>query len=486
MTGKLSIADKKQLEHYIQAGPKQFGLLYSFTRDGADVSIFHELCDEKGPTVTVIYDTQCTVYGGFTEKSWTSNCESFFKDDQAFLFRLYQKGKSNSMKFPVKNPDNAIYCSYNNGPIFGGRYEEKSVPRIRGRLVVHRIAGGYDVNTFSGTILVENNQFTLNGEFNFGSAYDMGSCSIEQFCNNIKTVTDLEVYSVSDTSLLPPWRELGGWNHQNLEDLKNEIDAWSPPHGTGLKTANILFLGPVGAGKSSFFNTISSIFRGHVTGQAVCGSAEQSITSTYRMYRVRGSALTKTMKFRLCDTRGIEENQGMDGAELNYLFEGNVPNGYQFNPSTPITPDTTGFVASPTLNHKMHCVCFIIDGSTASVMSEKMLEKIKALQSKVRQKGLPQVVLVTKIDKVCSNVEEDVSKVFQSVAVQELVDTVSNIFGVPRSHVLPVKNYEKEINVRDDVSLLALHSLQQILRASEDFMFNLLDMLDDEKDESLD
>jgi hypothetical protein len=94
--------------------------------------------------------------------------------------------------------------------------------------------------------------------------------------------------------------------------------------------------------------------------------------------------------------------------------------------------------------------------------------------------------LVTKIDKVCSYVEEDVSTVFQSVAVQELVDTVSNIFGVPRSHVLPVKNYEKEINVRDDVSLLALHSLQQILRASEDFMFNLLDMLDDEKDESLD
>jgi ABC-type branched-subunit amino acid transport system ATPase component len=66
---------------------------------------------------------------------------------------------------------------------------------------------------------------------------------------------------------------------QDLEDLKNEIDAWTPSHGIKLKTANILFLGPVGAGKSSFFNTISSIFRGHVTGQAVCGSAEQSITS---------------------------------------------------------------------------------------------------------------------------------------------------------------------------------------------------------------
>jgi GTP-binding protein EngB required for normal cell division len=89
--------------------------------------------------------------------------------------------------------------------------------------------------------------------------------------------------------------------------------------------------------------------------------------------------------------------------------------------------------------------------------------------------GLSQVVLVTKIDKVCSNVEEDVSTVFQSVAIQELVDTVSNILGVPRNHVLPVKNYEKEISVRDDISLLALYSLRQILQASEDFMFNLLD-----------
>jgi hypothetical protein len=35
------------------------------------------------------------------------------------------------------------------------------------------------------------------------------------------------------------------------------------------------------------------------------------------------------MKFRVCDTRGIEENQGIDGTELNYILEGNVPNEYQ-------------------------------------------------------------------------------------------------------------------------------------------------------------
>ena len=84
---------------------------------------------------------------------------------------------------------------------------------------------------------------------------------------------------------------------------------------------------------------------------------------------------------------------------------------------------------------------------------------------------------------MCSHVEEDVSAVYQSLPIQELVDTVSGMFGVPRGHVLPVKNYEKEINVNNDVSILALHSLRQILRAAEDFMFNLLDTLEDDKKE---
>ncbi|XP_045177429.2 interferon-induced protein 44-like [Mercenaria mercenaria] len=460
MAGRLAIAEKKQLERYIQSGPKNFNLLYSFTRNGADAAVFHQNCDSKGPTVTVIYNTLGTVYGGYSEKSWKSEGGVYYRDEHAFLFQLQQNGKNVPAKFSVKKPDKAIYCHNSNGPVFGG----------------------HDLNTFSGVLPVQNDQYTTNGSFTFGHSYDMGGISADQFTNKVKTVTELEVYSVSDLPLLPVWREIGGWEQQDLEELKNEMDTWSPPHGVGLKLANILFLGPVGAGKSSFFNTIASIFRGHVTGQAVCGSAEQSITSKYRMYRVRGSAMTKPMKFKLCDTRGIEENQGIDGTELNYLLEGNVPNGYQFNPSTPISPDISGFISKPTLNDKIHCVCFIIDGSTATVMSEKMLEKIKSLQTKVRQKGLSQVVLVTKIDKVCSHVEEDVSTVFQSLAIQELVDKVSGILGVPRSNVLPVKNYEKELSVTNDVSILALLSLRQILRATEDFMFNLLDVLDDEKD----
>jgi hypothetical protein len=36
-----------------------------------------------------------------------------------------------------------------------------------------------------------------------------------------------------------------------------------------------------------------------------------------------------TLNFRLCDTRGLEESQGLDVMECNYLLDGNIPNYYQ-------------------------------------------------------------------------------------------------------------------------------------------------------------
>ena len=64
-----------------------------------------------------------------------------------------------------------------------------------------------------------------------------------------------------------------------------------------------------------------------------------------------------------------------------------VFNQFQFNPSVSINPDIHGFKRTPTLDDKIHCVCFVIDGSTVNVLSEKMLERIKAIKSKIHQKG---------------------------------------------------------------------------------------------------
>ena len=49
----------------------------------------------------------------------------------------------------------------------------------------------------------------------------------------------------------------------------------------------------------------------------------------YRMYQIVSMDTGKPLKFRLCDTRGLEENQGIDSNDIAYLLDGNIPDKYQ-------------------------------------------------------------------------------------------------------------------------------------------------------------
>ena len=47
------------------------------------------------------------------------------------------------------------------------------------------------------------------------------------------------------------------------------------------------------------------------------------------MYQVRSFSTGKPLNFRLCDTRGLEESQGIDAHDIAHLIDGQVPDGYQ-------------------------------------------------------------------------------------------------------------------------------------------------------------
>lgn len=48
----------------------------------------------------------------------------------------------------------------------------------------------------------------------------------------------------------------------------------------------ILLLGPTGAGKSSFFNSVKSVFRGHVTHQALVGSDTTGVSDKVCPFKI--------------------------------------------------------------------------------------------------------------------------------------------------------------------------------------------------------
>ena len=79
-------------------------LLYRLSKDGDKISTFHNLCDNKGPTLT-LFETKEGVIGGiYTPLSWDSN--SGWKNDmETFIFNLNKNQKYKKLK-----NDYSIYC----------------------------------------------------------------------------------------------------------------------------------------------------------------------------------------------------------------------------------------------------------------------------------------------------------------------------------------------------------------------------------------
>jgi hypothetical protein len=93
-------------------------LLYRATTDGFEASSFHEKCDGKGNTITIIKTNGNYVFGGFTAAKWSSS-RRYTEDTKAFIFSVRRKGISCKYKFMVKNENEAIYGHPNYGPTFG-------------------------------------------------------------------------------------------------------------------------------------------------------------------------------------------------------------------------------------------------------------------------------------------------------------------------------------------------------------------------------
>jgi hypothetical protein len=176
MAGLLQRGDKDEFLKWI-GGHRKFQLLYKISRDGCSNVTFHSKCDNKGMTVTVLYNSSDTVYGGFTSQSWTSTGGAYVSDPKAFLFQLKYNGQWSPKQYLIK-PDKyakAIYCHPDYGPYFGG---------------------GHDLGTFNGTLTPTNEIFALNGGCSFNSTYDMKGIDLKSFTNGNLEVKELEVYQV--------------------------------------------------------------------------------------------------------------------------------------------------------------------------------------------------------------------------------------------------------------------------------------------------
>uniref|UniRef100_A0A8C4SXF0 G domain-containing protein n=1 Tax=Erpetoichthys calabaricus TaxID=27687 RepID=A0A8C4SXF0_ERPCA len=215
----------------------------------------------------------------------------------------------------------------------------------------------------------------------------------------------------------------------------------------------ILLIGQIGAGKSSFFNSVKSIFRGHVTLQLFCSHL-----------------ILSSLPFVLCDTMGLEQEKNDEGIhkdDIISVIKGHVPDLYEFNPKAPITRNDRRYREDPSPADKVHCVVYVVEADKITFMDQNLLKKFKTIRSEVNKMGIPQLVLVTKIDNIFQEVNEDLTKVYWSKCLHEKVSVLGDMLEVPDSDIFPVKNYSTETELDVNMDILLLGALQQMMRTAD-------------------
>jgi len=97
---------------------KSFELLYRATEHGFGANHFHERCNNRGATVTIVRDSVGNLFGGYTSAPWRS-CNSYNNDPNAFLFSLVNPSNTGPVRVPRSGNGSEVYDHSNCGPGFG-------------------------------------------------------------------------------------------------------------------------------------------------------------------------------------------------------------------------------------------------------------------------------------------------------------------------------------------------------------------------------
>lgn len=98
-------------------------LLYRASENDFSTKSFHELCDGKAPTFTIMETGFGNVFGGYTEGKWASTDHDWVSDENAFLFLIRSNDKKRASKCPmIFNCTRTNFAILNKGTSFGPNF----------------------------------------------------------------------------------------------------------------------------------------------------------------------------------------------------------------------------------------------------------------------------------------------------------------------------------------------------------------------------
>ncbi|XP_037399751.1 interferon-induced protein 44-like [Pygocentrus nattereri] len=274
-----------------------------------------------------------------------------------------------------------------------------------------------------------------------------------------------DFHPVPSPELEVPWRQVN-WNEkekilENLQLLKPTVEP-----------LRILLHGPVGAGKSCFINSVQKVLLGRNVSIALASSKDtgQSFTLSIKTHKLKKRD-DGHYPFVFCDIMGLEtDEEGIDTGDIINVLEGHILDGYTFSSISPVTENDPKYNHCPDLSEKVHCLVSIVPADAISIIDHSVIDKMRTIRQRASDLGIPQVIVLTKVDVACEMVREDLRKLYHSRKIKEKVEESSIQLGIPMKNIYPVKNFHAEITEDSDTDVIILMALIDIVNFASDYV----------------
>jgi hypothetical protein len=112
----------KNANRFMKNKIKNYKLLYKGSVNGFNATVFHQLCDNKGPTITVALLKDGRYIGAYSPISWGITNNNYISNPDVFLYDVDDKYTAGNL-FVYAILQNSSY-----GPIFGGGHDFMALP----------------------------------------------------------------------------------------------------------------------------------------------------------------------------------------------------------------------------------------------------------------------------------------------------------------------------------------------------------------------
>lgn len=256
-----------------------------------------------------------------------------------------------------------------------------------------------------------------------------------------------------------PWRKVE-WR-KNQENVN-----WLGSYGPEQRLIKILLYGSVGAGKSSYINSVQSALRNRMHNQRAVGAiGGKSFTRGYTVHTIprEGGGL---FPFVLVDTIGLESKQPTEEI-IKLALKGHLKNGFKFKPGENILQDPF-YNHNPVAADQVDVAVCVSPMDIAFPLDDRTLNGMQAIALEARDLNIPHLAILTKVDLVSSLSNWNLGFVYREARIKQKMEDFSASVGIPMNCIFPVKNYHEETSLDDDTTALVLDALKNIVTTGVD------------------